>query len=250
MLGAAAAAAAAVSTMLGPVATAAAVAVQPQHPHGAHVKLPERIIAGYANWGQCDEKLVQAAQDGMNVLIWFSINLARDDEGNMAITGPATGAEYFDCVAGRVAEMEALGLDVLHLVSIGGWNSPHPATDFSGAQWWEFWKGWNAQQVARPEQGWAGFAGFDWDVEGNDDPANPGNNFAVATLDLMGDMSAAAHSEGWIVAMAPAQSYLDPTTSEFRCAGVAPQPCGSLFWGAGISTWHVCSGYETEECHG
>eukprot|EP01049_Picozoa_sp_SAG25_P020456 SAG25_NODE_7038_length_510_cov_1.119221_1_plen_79_part_10 len=79
MLGAAAAAAAAVSTMLGPVATAAAAAVQPQHPHGAHVKLPERIIAGYANWGQCDEKLVQAAQDGMNVLIWFSINLARDD---------------------------------------------------------------------------------------------------------------------------------------------------------------------------
>ena len=33
-------------------------------------QLPSPILAAYANWGQCDEKLVQAARDGVNVLIW------------------------------------------------------------------------------------------------------------------------------------------------------------------------------------
>eukprot|EP01044_Picomonas_judraskeda_P028191 COSAG03_NODE_9264_length_733_cov_3.422713_1_plen_109_part_01 len=36
---------------------------------GSSATLPDVILAGYANWGQCDEGLVQAARDGMNVLI-------------------------------------------------------------------------------------------------------------------------------------------------------------------------------------
>ena len=38
----------------------------------------------------------------------------------------------------------------------------------------------------RPEEGWFGFEGFDWDIEGNDDGAHHGNLFQVEVLDLMG----------------------------------------------------------------
>ena len=179
-------------------------------------QLPDVILAGYADWGQCDEALVQAAEDGLNVLIWFSINLAQNPEtGEQEMTGPATGAEYFDCVADVAAQIEAKGLSVVHLVSIGGWNSPHPSTAFTGAEWWAFWDDWNTEVVARPERGWAGFAGFDWDIEGNDDLESPSNHFTVETLRLMGEMSVLAKAAGAIVAMAPAQSYLDPSTDEF-----------------------------------
>jgi hypothetical protein len=37
----------------------------------------------------------------------------------------------------------------------------------------------------------------------------------VEVLDLMGEMSQRAKREGYIVAMAPMESYLDPTTSTF-----------------------------------
>ena len=104
-------------------------------PGGRRYALPEIIVAGYASWGQCDEGLVQAAEDGLNVLIWFSINLAVDEEtGLQAMTGPATGVAYYDCVAGVVAEIEEKGLEVVHIISVGGWNSPHPRAEFSGAE--------------------------------------------------------------------------------------------------------------------
>ena len=117
-----------------------------------------------------------------------------------------TGVEYFDCVADVAAQIEAKGLSVVHLVSIGGWNSPHPSTAFTGAEWWAFWHDWNTEVVARPERGWPGFAGFDWDIEGNDDLESPSNHFTVATLRLMGEMSVLAKAAGQIVAMAPAQA--------------------------------------------
>lgn len=37
----------------------------------------------------------------------------------------------------------------------------------------------------------------------------------LATLDLMGEMSQRAKRDGWVVAMAPMESYLDPYTHEF-----------------------------------
>jgi hypothetical protein len=56
-----------------------------------------------ANWGQCDDKLVEVAEDGVNVLIWFSINLGATPDGREPlITGPATGAKFLDCVAAKV----------------------------------------------------------------------------------------------------------------------------------------------------
>ena len=49
---------------------------------------------------------MQAAEDGLNELIWFSINLAQNPEtGEQEMTGPATGVEYFDCVADVAAQI-------------------------------------------------------------------------------------------------------------------------------------------------
>lgn len=56
---------------------------------------------------------------------------------------------------------------------------------------------------------------FDWDIEGNDDLSSPYNVFTQECLDLMGKMSQYGKKDGYIVSMAPAESYLDVTTSEF-----------------------------------
>jgi chitinase len=178
------------------------------------------LVIGYCNWGQAagegGDKIVQAVRDGLNVVIFFSINLA-DVDGQPVFTGPATGSVYFDAVAETVQRIRALNPAVACLISIGGWNSPHPSTAFSGESWWAAFKEWNATEVARPALGWGGFDGIDWDIEGHDDgeAAGHGNVFTVEVLDLMGAMSVAAKRDGFTVTMAPSQSYLDPCTREF-----------------------------------
>jgi hypothetical protein len=150
-------------------------------------ELPEKLIVGYANWNECerdrcspsgeawyslpplycafltgDEKIVDAVKQGVNVVMWFSINLAVSPNGKPTITnGPD-----MDCVADRVKEIAALGLPTVHLISIGGWNSPHPDTSISAAEAYEYWNYWNRHIAARPEKGFLGFDGFDWDIEG------------------------------------------------------------------------------------
>ena len=47
--------------------------------------LPSNLIVGYAGWGECDEKIVKAAQDGVNVVIWFAINLLADEETGVCV---------------------------------------------------------------------------------------------------------------------------------------------------------------------
>lgn len=127
------------------------------------VELPENLIVGYANWNQCDETILQSVKDGVNVVIWFSINLSVSSEtGNPAVTnGPD-----MDCVAEMVRRISDLNLYTVHLISIGGWNSPHPDTTNSVEKTYEFWNYWNRQIAARPEKGFYGFDGFDWDIEG------------------------------------------------------------------------------------
>lgn len=83
--------------------------------------LPEKLIVGYCNWNQCDESIIKAVVDGVNVVIWFSINLV---DGPNVQNGPD-----MDCVASIVERLHDMQFDdVVHLISIGGWNSPHPST--------------------------------------------------------------------------------------------------------------------------
>lgn len=129
--------------------------------HG-NAALPERLIVGYANWNECDDNIVQAAVNGVNVIIWFSINLLTSPTGKPMITnGPD-----MDCVADKVRKIRELGLETVHLISIGGWNSPHPDTTNGPEVVYEHWNWWNRNFAARPEKGFYGFDGFDWDIEG------------------------------------------------------------------------------------
>jgi hypothetical protein len=101
--------------------------------------------------------------------------------------------------------IEELHLKVHQIISIGGWNAPHPNTDFSAEVWWESWKKWNQEVVARPSLNFHGFEGFDWDIEGNDKVSSEYNVFTVECLDLMGRLSQLAKHEGYIVAIMPPQ---------------------------------------------
>jgi chitinase len=176
------------------------------------VKLPEKIIVGYANWNQCDETLVRAVEQGVNVLIWFSVNLAVDESGKPIVAG----GPDMNCVATIVQQIRETGLETVHLISIGGWNSPHPDTSNSAVDVYNAWNKWNTETIINPEKGFYGFDGFDWDIEGNDTPTSPYNHFTVECLNLMGEMSQLAKKEGnYLVAMAPAESYLDPTRNGF-----------------------------------
>jgi hypothetical protein len=110
-----------------------------------------------------DRKIIDAVKQGVNVVMWFSINLAVTPEGKPTITnGPD-----MDCVADIVREIAELGLDTVHLISIGGWNSPHPDTSISAEEAYEYWNYWNRNIAARPDKGFVGFDGFDWDIEGD-----------------------------------------------------------------------------------
>ena len=134
----------------------------PSKHNGNAALLPERLIVGYANWNECDDNIVQAAINGVNVIIWFSINLLTSPTGKPIITnGPD-----MDCVADKVKKIRELGLETVHLISIGGWNSPHPDTTNSPEVVYEHWNWWNRNFAARPEKGFNGFDGFDWDIEG------------------------------------------------------------------------------------
>ena len=170
--------------------------------------LPKNLVVGYCNWNQCDDGIIKAVENGVNVVMWFAINL---DEGLSITNGPD-----MDCVADIVNRLNVMGYkDVVHLISIGGWNAPHPSTSSSALETFQNWNKWNTEIIARPEKGFYGFDGFDWDIEGNDDVDSRFNVFTKECLDFMGEFSQLAKASGYLVAMAPAESYLDCSSNEF-----------------------------------
>jgi chitinase len=167
--------------------------------------LPQKLIIGYANWNQCDDSMIESIRNGVNVLMWFSIDLTWRDEKATIGRGPD-----LSCVAKIYKKIIDLDLEVVHMITIGGWNAPHPSTDCTAKEMYQTWKDWNENITNFP-----GFQGFDWDIEGNDDLASPSNEFTKQGLDLMGEMSQLAKKDGYIVSMAPAESYLNCFTSDF-----------------------------------
>ena len=166
------------------------------------------LIVGYAP--TCDEdQIVQAAQNGVNVVIWFSVNLAAGPEIQNSLN--------FTCIARVAHALSESGLPTAHLISIGGWDAPHPDTSLTGAEWFAVWEKWNAAAIASvpAELAWGGFDGIDWDLEGNDSPSSPWNYFTVACIDLVGTMSQAAKAAGYVVSLVPPQSYWDVTSGTF-----------------------------------
>lgn len=166
-------------------------------------KLPPSLLVGYGSWGECDSKMTSAASDGVNVLIWFALNLVASSDG---LSPAFVGGPDLSCVAAAKADLAARGVETTHLVSIGGWDAPHLVTDFSAEEVYEAWLAYNVDGL---------FDGLDWDLEGNDDVQSANNVFTVPCLELMGDFSTLLHGAGFVVSMAPPESYLDVTTPDF-----------------------------------
>jgi hypothetical protein len=169
------------------------------------IKIPSKVILGYANWQQCDDRLIKAVKNGVNVLMWTFINLGADSDGYPEIqSGP-----NLECAKEIIQQIKDLNLDVVHIISIGGWNAPHPDITNTALDVFQTFDNWNNQF------GFRMFDGIDWDIEGNDDFSSPYNKFTKDELDLMGKFSQIAKYNGYVVTMAPAESYFDVTTSEF-----------------------------------
>lgn len=174
------------------------------------VALPEKLIVGYAGYPRCNEKLIQSAKNGVNVMIWFAIDLLHNyTTGQPYING---GPDP-DCVYETAKMLKELQLETIHLISIGGWGAPHPDTSSTAEQYFAEWKRWNNEVIRKSD--FSGYDGIDWDIEGTDVVSNERNEFKVTTLELMGRLSQLFKQDGYIVSMAPAESYMDPTSSLF-----------------------------------
>lgn len=164
---------------------------------------PGPINAGYVG-GECNEtQIMHAVQTGLNVLFWFSINLV-DRGGAPAVQG----GPNVTCVRSVMATLASRGLNTTHMISVGGWNAPHPTTRFPAAAVYAAWAKWNAALAPGGL-----YDGVDWDLEGNDDVASPYNTFAAPVLDLVGQFSQLAQADGFVVTLVPPESYLDPVTA-------------------------------------
>ncbi|KAJ1463079.1 hypothetical protein M885DRAFT_504615 [Pelagophyceae sp. CCMP2097] len=164
---------------------------------------PGSLIVAYATSCNATE-LHREVAAGVNVLVWFSIALQSVD-GQPTITGGPDKA----CVLDVKHRLDAAGYtDVAHLISVGGWDAPHPNyTVADGGEWWNVFSEWNGASPL--------YDGIDWDLEGNDNPDSPYNEFAIETLFVMREMSASAKRAGAAVSLVPPQSYLDTTESGF-----------------------------------
>jgi hypothetical protein len=174
--------------------------------------LPRSVVGGYSSWGVCGDEIVRAAASGVNVVYWFAINL-----------GPSPGGLDLDCIANVSATLRRLALPTTHMVSVGGWDAPHPSNYSSAADMYAEWKAWNEGVVARPGLE-AGFDGVDWDLEGNDAANSTSNEMTPHTLDLVGGFSQLAKADGYLVTLVPCESYLDPTTGAFDASLLWPYP--------------------------
>ena len=174
---------------------------QHHHHHSRRPKsLPPKLLIGYAT-DSSSEKVLRAVRQGCNVLIWSFLELQYDDD-DMKLE---TNSLDLDEIRAIQEQLDAEGLgDTLHLSSFGGWNGPHlditsRIIDHGGPEvWYRFWK----------EKLGTVFDGLDWDLEGHDDLQSPTNTFSLKCLDWMGEISRLAKQDGYIVGMAPPQSYL------------------------------------------
>jgi hypothetical protein len=168
---------------------------------------------GYAS--ECNpEKIVKSVMNGVNVIFWFSIDLANVNGKPAIIPNTVQPIPSVDCIINVSNILKEKNLKTTHMVTIGGWAAQHPTTDFPASEMWHTWKEWNKNVIEAAGLS-GGFDGIDWDMEGTNTPSDPTNFLAKDMMDLVGEISQLAKSEGYIVSMVPAESYLDPTTSLF-----------------------------------
>jgi hypothetical protein len=169
---------------------------QPKRP------LPSKVIVGYTT-ARCQDHddddepdndyVYTAVRQGVNVVIW-----AFYPQFNVS------------CLQRTIQELDQRGFDdTLHLTSLGGWNGPHlnasSQTTTTADDFYQQWKQTVGDFVH----------GIDIDLEGNDQLSSPLNFMSTKELDRVGTLIELAKADGYIITMAPPQSYFDIHTSEF-----------------------------------
>lgn len=181
----------------------------------AMTPLPQRLLVGYTtnHCGDLDDmtKVTQAVKDGVNVLIWsfLQFDISKDNAMVELSGGPSDNLQNFAMYKQMLKNSGYC--HVVHLIAFGGWNGPHLPSGVSGSQLYKVWKKWNTQSSSHDYY----FDGLDWDLEGQDDQDGPRNVITVECLEQMRDITQLAKQDGFYVSMAPAESYLDITTSSF-----------------------------------
>jgi chitinase len=186
--------------------------------------LPEKLLVGYTtnHCGGLQDmgKVTQAVKDGVNVLIWsflhFEIEQGIDMEetGRLVLRGgQSDNMSNFWIFKQNLKDMGYS--DVVHLVAFGGWNGQHLPSGTPGEELYDAWKQFNTRTQGDDHSRQLFFDGLDWDLEGQDDIDGPRNVFSVECLQQMKVMNQQAKDDGFIVSMAPAESYLDITTPTF-----------------------------------
>jgi chitinase len=176
--------------------------------------IPDKVIIGYAT--DCNERVAQAVREGVNVVVWAFLGIRKNEtDGTMEEEDDSTSDDAviletnslnLDGIRQMIADLDDEGYDdTVHLVAFGGWNGGHLDSNLSANVWYAKWKEFVGDI----------FHGIDWDPEGHDDLEHISNSFTLECLDKIGTISQLAKRDGYIVTMAPAQSYLDPETSRF-----------------------------------
>lgn len=208
-----------------------AIASASQTPSGKP-QLPTNVMAGYT-LGASPDQISLAVEKGMNVLFWSFMQL----NNNQVVPGFTT--EYVSSVVQSLPS----GTDVLHFVSIGGWNFPHNISGTcgnaacSGAEYAKSFRAYNEELKANVP-GFAGFAGIDWDYEGMDDLAHPSNEFSLEVYELMLNMTQELNDE-FLFSLVPAQSYFNCVDNEFSPSLKYPADSNPSFTYAGKNAYAV-----------
>ncbi|GAX29160.1 beta-glucosidase [Fistulifera solaris] len=172
-------------------------------------QIPDRALIGYASHKL--ESVRNAISQGANVIMWSFVDFRASFHSPDSSTSPHRRfLNVKNVVPDTTLDLEAIKIflreldleghgHVLHMIAVGGWNGKHLDPLVSAKEWYEAFDT-HLGDV---------FDGIDWDLEGNDDMKSIYNTFTFECLDKMGEISRMAHEGGYVVSMAPPQSYLD-----------------------------------------
>jgi len=196
-------------------------------PHKIRKELPDKILVAYTT-NKCNNdddlaKVTEAIKAGVNVLIWSFISFEEIDvakSANAEICRQGLQMKVnLDVSKYRLyrEQLRRMGFqNVVHLVAFGGWNGPHLLSGYSSKELYDAFQTFNMQPKTNDDT-FEGplFDGIDWDLEGHDNVQSSTNEFTKECLDQMGGLSMLMKENGFIVSMAPPESYLDITSDKF-----------------------------------
>jgi chitinase len=179
--------------------------------------IPDRVLIGYTNGNNYTKVKDAVMEDGVNVVIWSFMDIRRRHQPDSSLiqrklneiqsSGYISTNLDLQNVKTFIAELDKNEYShVLHLTSFGGWDGPHLDPSLTAQEWYRIWKYSDASNI---------FHGIDFDLEGNDNLASPNNLFTIDCLKKMGEISKLMKEDGYIVSMAPPQSYLNFNNSAF-----------------------------------